>query len=132
MAETKEKAKEAGIKLDPEEMGEVGLHFGHKTSKVHPKMEPYLYGVRNTVHIIDLTKTAEKFKEALDFIQKIISEGKIILFVGTKIQAKDLVKEVAVECGLPYVTERWLGGTFTNFESIKKRIEDATGIIPLI
>jgi small subunit ribosomal protein S2 len=117
------KAKEIEIKLDTEEMAQAGLHFGHRTSRVHPKMIPYLYGVRNSVHIIDLEKTKEKFEEALKFIQELISEKKILLLVGTKIQAKDLVKNVATECGLPYVVERWLGGTFTNFETIKKRIE---------
>lgn len=114
--------------IDPEEMARAGLHFGHRTSRVHPKMKPYLYGVRNTVHIIDLEKTKEKFGEALKFIQKIISEGKTLLFVGTKIQVKDLVKEAAIDCGLPYVAERWLGGTFTNFEVIKKRIEYFKGL----
>lgn len=117
------KAKEFEIKLDIEEMAQAGLHFGHRTSRVHPKMMPYLAGVRNTVHIIDLEKTKEKFKEALKFIQEIILENKILLLVGTKIQVKDLVKEIAIDCGLPYVTERWLGGTFTNFDVIKKRIE---------
>jgi small subunit ribosomal protein S2 len=117
------KAKKIEIKLDTEEMAQAGLHFGHRTSRVHPKMIPYLYGVRNTVHIIDLEKTKEKFEKALKFIQELISENKILLIVGTKIQVKDLVKAFAQECGLPYVNERWLGGTFTNFETIKKRIE---------
>ena len=116
-------AKEVEIKLDTEEMAQAGVHFGHRTSRVHPKMQPYLYGVRNTVHIIDLEKTKEKFEEALKFIQELISENKILLLVGTKIQVKDLVKDIAKDCGLPYVNERWLGGTFTNFEIIKKRIE---------
>ncbi len=111
------------FKIDPEEMARAGLHFGHRTSKIHPKMKPYLDGVRNTVHIIDLEQTAEKLKEALGFIQELISAGKILLLVGTKIQVKNLVKEMTAECQLPYVTERWLGGTFTNFEVIKKRIE---------
>ena len=109
--------------LDIEEMAKAGLHFGHRTSKVHPKMEPYLYGIRNTVHIIDIEKTAEKLKEALKFIQELISENKILLLVGTKIQVKDLIESVAKDCSLPYVTNRWLGGTFTNFETILKRIE---------
>lgn len=122
---TKKPALKKGVdfKLDPEEMAKVGLHFGHRTSRFHPKMKDYVFGVRNTVHIIDLKKTTDKFKEALRFIQKIISEGKILLFVGTKIQAKALVKETAEKYNLPYVTERWLGGTFTNFEIIKKRVE---------
>ena len=104
-------------------MEKAGLQFGHKTSGIHPKMMPFLSGVRNTVHIIDLEKSAEKLKEALKFIQKIISEDKILLMVGTKIQAKGLVKSMAEETGLPYVTERWLGGTFTNFDIIKKRLD---------
>jgi len=133
MVKTEKKIKEEDLtalqkslrdfKLDVDEMAKAGLHFGHKTSKVNPKMKPYLYGVRNAVHIIDLEKTKEKFEEALRFIQKIISENKTLLLIGTKIQVKDLVKEVAKECGLPYVSERWLGGTFTNFETILKRIE---------
>lgn len=109
--------------LNLEEMAKAGLHFGHRTSKIHPKMMPYLQGVRNTVHIIDLEKTKEKFEEALKFIQKLILENKILLLVGTKIQIKDLVNEVAVACGVPYVNERWLGGTLTNFGVLKKRVE---------
>ena len=109
--------------IDIEEMAQLGVYFGHRTSRVHPKMKPYLFGARNGVHIIDLEKTAEKLKEALNFIQQLISENKVLLLVGTKIQAKDLVKSTAEECGLPYVSKRWLGGTFTNFETIKKRID---------
>jgi small subunit ribosomal protein S2 len=117
----KKKKSDFGIKV--EEITKAGLHFGHRSSKRHPKIEPFLYGVRNSVHIIDPEKTAEKLKEALTFIQKLTLEGKTLLFVGTKVQIKDLVKKTAQECGLPYVTERWLGGTFTNFETIKKRVE---------
>ena len=126
MAEIKEKPKKVksdDFKIDPEEMAQAGLHFGHRTSRIHPKMAPFLYGIRNTIHIIDLEKTKEKLKEALKFIQKLISEDKILLLVGTKIQIKDLVKDTAKDCGIPYVNERWLGGTFTNFETIKKRID---------
>lgn len=111
-----------GGKLDTEEMASAGLHFGHKTSKTHPKMAPYLFGVRNTICIIDLEKTKEKFEEALKFIQEIVSDGKVLLLVGTKIQAKELVKNMAVECGLPYIYNRWLGGTFSNFGIIQKRV----------
>lgn len=118
-----EKSKENEITLDVEEMAKYGLHFGHKTSKVHPKMMPFIFGIRNTVHIIDLEKTKERFKEALKFIQKLVLEKKIILFIGTKIQIKELVKEIAIACDFPYITERWLGGTFTNFKTIRKRIE---------
>jgi len=116
-------AKLGDFNINPEEMAQLGVHFGHRTSRIHPKMAPFLYGIRNSVHIIDLEKTKEKFKEALKFIQELISENKILLLVGTKIQAKELIKNVATECGLPYVNERWLGGTFTNFETIKNRIE---------
>jgi len=86
-------------------------------------MNPYLFGVRNTVHIIDLEKTKEKLIEALEFIQKLTSESKTLLLVGTKIQIKDLVKSTAEACGLSYVNERWLGGTFTNLSAILKRVE---------
>jgi len=128
MSETKEKTpkkeiKKADFKIDPEEMARAGVHFGHRTSRVNPKIKPYLYGVRNNVHIIDLEKTVEKLKEAIKFIQELILENKILLLVGTKIQIKNLVREIAKECQLPYVVERWLGGTFTNFEVIKKRID---------
>lgn len=123
MIKTPEKLNNNSFNLDTEEMTKAGLHFGHRTSRVHPKMAPYLQGVRNTVHIIDLQKTIEKFEEALRFIQELILQGKVLLLVGTKIQIKNLVKEVAQACGLPYVSERWLGGTFTNFGTIKKRIE---------
>jgi len=129
--EAKEKEKSPSAKaraakdfdIDLEEMAKAGLHFGHRSSKVHPKMEPYLYGIRNNVHIIDIEKTAEKLKEALKFIQELISENKILLLVGTKIQVKDLIENVAKDCSLPYVINRWLGGTFTNFKTILKRIE---------
>ena len=120
MVEEKEKED---FKIDTEEMARLGVHFGHRTSRINPKIQPYLFGVRNTVHIIDLEKTREKLIEALEFIQKLVSEDKILLLVGTKIQVKDLVKKTAEECKLPYVNERWLGGTFTNFGTILKRIE---------
>lgn len=122
MAKT-EKIKKDDFNLNLEEMAQAGLHFGHRTSRIHPKMDPYLQGTRNTIHIINLEKTAEKLKEALEFVRELISEGKVLLLVGTKIQHKNLVKEMAQELNLPYVSERWLGGTFTNFEIIRKRIE---------
>jgi len=108
--------------LNVEEMAKAGLQFGHKTSKVHPKMEPYLYGVRNTIHIIDLEKSKEKLTQALEFVKNLISENKILLVIGTKIQSRELVKNFVKDCNLPYINERRLGGTFTNFEIIKKRI----------
>ncbi len=117
------KLKESDFAINIAEMSKFGLHFGHKTSKIHPKMQPYLLGVKNSIHIIDLEKTAEKFKESLKFIADIISQGGKILFVGTKIQTKELAKNTALECGQPYVVNRWLGGTFTNFDIMKKRID---------
>jgi len=125
MVEVKEKPapKKDTFGLNAEEMVQAGLHFGHKSSKVHPKMKDYIFGIRNGIYLIDIEKTKEKLKEVLNFIRQLISGGEIILLVGTKIQVKELVKETAKECGLPYVSERWLGGTFTNFEIIKKRIE---------
>jgi len=123
MAEDKEKSKKDEFGISPEEMAKAGLHFGHRASRVHPKMKPYIFGVRNTVHIINLEKTAEKFREALGFIKKLISENKTLLFVGTKVQIKDLTRDVSKECDLPYIVERWLGGTLTNFKTIEKRLE---------
>jgi len=102
------------------EMLKSGVHFGHKASKWHPKMKPYIYGVREGIHIIDLEKSAEKFQEALDFVKGVAAQGGIILFVGTKLQAKEIVKNYAEKMGMPYITERWLGGTFTNFSTISK------------
>jgi len=119
----KKAVKKDDFGLDVEQMAQAGLHFGHKTSKVHPKMEPYLYGVRKSVHIIDLEQTKEKFKEALIFIRDLVSEGKTLLVIGTKIQARKLVKDFSQKFNFPYASERWLGGTFTNFEVIKKRID---------
>lgn len=117
--------KETNALQDPviEEMMAAGLHFGHKTSKTHPKMKPYIGGMRNTVHIIDLEKTKEKLTEALEALLKLREEGKNILLVGTKVQIKDMVKETAKVLGLPYICERWIGGTLTNFEGISKRIQ---------
>jgi len=114
--------KTNSFNLDLEKMKEAGLHFGHKISSSHPKMKPYIFGMKNGIHIIDIKKTLREFEKTLEFIKKSVESGKKILFVGTKIQAKDLVKKTALACGFPYMTERWLGGFFTNFETIKKRI----------
>lgn len=109
--------------LNVEEMSRSGLQFGHKKSKIHPKMKPFLYGVRNTIYIIDLEKTIPSFEAALAAVKKIAAEGKTIIFVGTKLPFKKITAETASACGFPYAVERWLGGTFTNFSVIKKRIE---------
>ncbi len=109
--------------LDIKEMAEAGLHFGHKLSTTHPKMKPFIHGTRNSINLIDLDKTKESFEKVLEFIKKQIFEGKILLVVGTKIQARKLVEDFGREYNLPYVSERWLGGTISNFEVIKKRID---------
>lgn len=109
--------------FDFEEMARAGIHFGHRTSKTHPRMKPYILGVRNAIHVMDLEKTAVKLRQALDVIRDLIVQNKILLVVGTRVQLRDLIKNFGEECGLPYVCERWLGGTFTNFNTIMKRIE---------
>src|SRR3989338_4964431 len=122
--------KPLAVAQDPviEEMIKAGLNFGHRTSKTHPKMRQYILGVRNTVHMFDLAKTKEKLQEALLYIQSLRAEGKTLLLVGTKIQIKELVKETAAACSLPYVSDRWIGGAFTNFGTIAKRIEYFRGL----
>ncbi|MCP6718532.1 MAG: 30S ribosomal protein S2 [Patescibacteria group bacterium] len=109
--------------IDIKEMAEAGLHFGHKTSKTHPKMKPFIHGTRNTINLIDLDKTKEGLEKALDVVKKLIAEKKTLIIIGTKIQAKKLVEDFAKEHELLYVSERWLGGTISNFEVIKKRID---------
>ena len=100
-----------------------GAHFGHQKARRHPRMDEYIYGTRNGISIIDLEKTIVKLHEALEFLARVQREGKQILFVGTKKQSCDLVAAAARYCGMPYVVGRWLGGTFTNFENIKKRVK---------
>lgn len=109
--------------MNIEEMLRANLHFGHRTTRLHPNMEPYIYGTQSTTHIIDLEKTAEKLDEALKFIQQIVSQGKTILLVSTQPHVRHLVKEMAQDCGIPYMNERWIGGTFTNFEVVRKRVD---------
>lgn len=102
------------------EMLKSGVHFGHQKSKKYPKMDEFIHSTRNSISIIDLEKTAEKLKQALDFINKTVSEGGTVLFVSSKKQAKELVKRYAEQYGIPYIISRWLGGTFTNFNNIIK------------
>ncbi len=111
------------------DMLKAGVHFGHKKSKKHPKMEEYIYTVRNDINIIDLSKTKIKLDESVKLVSQIASKGGVILFVGTKRQAKGIVREAAERCGMIYVNERWLGGTFTNFEKISTGIERLKNII---
>ena len=101
---------------------EAGVHFGHQTRKWNPKMKPYIFGARNGIYIIDLQNTARLLKEAYNFVVRTVSEGGTVLFVGTKKQAQDSIVEEAERCGMYYVNNRWLGGTLTNFQTIKKRI----------
>ncbi len=109
--------------LDPEKMMEAGLHLGHKCSYTHPKMRPYIAGIKNDINIINLEKTIGEFEKTLEFFQKFFLENKIILLVGTKVQVREIVREVAEEWNMPYVNERWIGGILTNFPVIRKRIE---------
>lgn len=105
------------------EMLKAGVHFGHQRSRWHPKMQPYIFGLRNGVHIIDLEKTAIALGQALEYVKNLVADGKVILFVGTKRQARDFVTKAAESCGMPYVTERWIGGLLTNFEEFKRRMK---------
>ncbi|MDB5164384.1 MAG: ribosomal protein [Candidatus Saccharibacteria bacterium] len=109
--------------VDIKQLLEAGAHFGHKTERWHPKMAPFIHSKRGGTHIIDLTKTVAGLEEALSFITKTASEGKQILLVGTKRQAQDLVKKTAIDTGMPYVTERWLGGMLTNHNTINGRVK---------
>ncbi len=102
---------------------EAGVHFGHQTRRWNPKMAEYIFTERNGIYIIDLQKTAKKINEAYNFVRDIAADGKDVLFVGTKKQAQDAVKEEAINCSMPYVNARWLGGMLTNFRTIRRRIE---------
>jgi small subunit ribosomal protein S2 len=105
------------------ELLEAGVHFGHQTKRWNPKMKKYIFGKRNGIYIIDLQKTLKLFKEASAFISELATQGKRILFVGTKRQAQDAILEEANRCGMFYVNNRWLGGTLTNFTTVRRSIE---------
>ena len=102
---------------------EAGVHFGHQTRRWDPRMAEYIFQARNDIHIIDLQKTSKKIDEAYEFLREQSEEGKTVLFVGTKKQAQDCMKEAAEKCGMYYVNQRWLGGMLTNFATIEKRIQ---------
>lgn len=106
-----------------EEMLQAGVHFGHQSSRWHPKMKQYIFTERNGVHIIDLEKTQDQLREVLPIVEQMTKEGKKILFVSTKPQAKEIVKKAAIAAGQPYLVDRWVGGLLTNFEEIKKLIK---------
>jgi len=105
------------------EMLQAGVHFGHQVSRWHPKMKPFIFTERNGVHVIDLEKTQIKLKETLEAVKTLAAQGKIILFVTTKPQARDIVKQAAIDCDMPYLVDRWIGGMLTNFSEIKKMIK---------
>jgi small subunit ribosomal protein S2 len=110
---------DVGIK----ELLEAGVHFGHQTRRWNPRMRRFIHGERDGIHIIDLLQTEQLLKQAQEFVTEVASKGGVILFVGTKKQARDSVQEWAERCGMPYVNRRWLGGLLTNFNTIKKRIQ---------
>lgn len=112
--------KEEGL---VKKMIEAGVYFGHSKSRKNPRMDPYIYTLKENIHIIDLVSSIKKMNQALNFIKEIIKKGGLVLFVGIQPQAKKITKKAAEECNMPYVTERWLGGTLTNFKTIFKRIE---------
>jgi small subunit ribosomal protein S2 len=110
---------EVGIK----ELLEAGVHFGHQTRRWNPRMRRFIFGEREGIHIIDLLQTEQLLKNATDFVREVAAKGGVILFVGTKKQARDSIQEWAERCGMPYVNRRWLGGLLTNFHTIRKRIQ---------
>lgn len=122
-------ASDAGIpathpKMDVlKDMLGAGVHIGHRTSNWCPKMASFIHGVKGTVHVFNLERTLEKLEEAERFIEEIVAEGGVVLFVGTKPSAREIVKSAAIRCGMPYVTVRWLGGTLTNFKTLSERIK---------
>ncbi len=102
---------------------EAGVHFGHRASRWNPKMRPYIYGKRNLIHIIDLRETVRGLLRAYRYLSQLASKGSLVLFVGTKRQAKETIEREAARCGMPYVSERWLGGTLTNYVTIRSRLK---------
>lgn len=111
------------VSVDIKALLEAGVHFGHKTSRWHPKMAPYIHSKRQDSHIIDLTKTVEGLEAALPFLTSVVASGKKVLFVATKKQTKYIVKEAAEKVNQPYVVERWLGGTLTNVSTVNQQIK---------
>ncbi|MCK4839209.1 MAG: 30S ribosomal protein S2, partial [Desulfobulbaceae bacterium] len=109
--------------VEMKEMLEAGMHFGHQTQRWNPKMKPYIYGARSKIYIINLDKTLPLFNEACEYMVKSVAKGGTVMFVGTKRQAQEIVKEEAERCGMYYVTNRWLGGMLTNFQTIRKSID---------
>lgn len=119
---------------------EAGVHFGHQTRRWNPKMAPYIFTDRNGIYIIDLQKTVKKVEDAYNFVKQLVMDGETILFVGTKKQAQEAVREEAERCGMFFVNQRWLGGMLTNFQTIRKRIDrlhelekkEASGVLEVL
>jgi small subunit ribosomal protein S2 len=112
-----------GVEITMKELLEAGVHFGHQTRRWNPKMKEYIFGERNGIHIIDLQKTLKMFREAARYVAEKTAQGKIVLFLGTKRQAQEAIKEEAERCGMFYVNHRWLGGTLTNWVTLQKSIK---------
>jgi len=104
------------------ELIEAGVHFGHRASRWNPKMRPYIYARRNLIHIIDVRETIRGLLRARKYLQRVAAQGSLVLFVGTKRQASDTIEHQAMRCGMPFVSDRWLGGTLTNFRTIRARL----------
>jgi small subunit ribosomal protein S2 len=113
----------ATVDVDIKQLLEAGAHFGHQTSRWHPKMAPYIHSKRGTIHIIDLTTTVDGLERALDFVSATVASGKQVLFVATKRQSKDIVQKLAEDTKMPFVTTRWLGGMLTNWPTISAQIK---------
>lgn len=114
------------------QMMEAGVHFGHQTRYWNPKMAPYIFGARNKIHIVNLEKTLPLFQEAQEAVRRLVANKGIVLFVGTKRQAREIIKEEATRAGMPYVDHRWLGGMLTNYKTVKqsiKRLEEKTALL---
>jgi len=114
---------QAGDLIGMKQLLEAGVHFGHQVSHWNPRMRPFIFGSRNGIHIIDLQQTVNLFKKAFNFVKEIVADGGEVLIVGTKKQAQGIIAEEAIRCGMPFVNTRWLGGTLTNFHTIRSRID---------
>jgi small subunit ribosomal protein S2 len=111
------------VSVSMKDLLEAGVHFGHQTKRWNPKMKPYIFGQRNGIYILDLQKTLRRFKDAVQFVGEASAVGKTVLFVGTKRQAQETIAEEAARCGMHFVNQRWLGGTLTNFRTVKRSID---------
>lgn len=129
MAKSKKTESTPRVNVTLKDLLEAGCHFGHQSRRWNPKMEPYLYAVRDGIHIFDLAKTKERLEAAINFIRETAASGGTVVFVGTKRQARAIVKEEAQKISIPYVAERWLGGTLTNWTQVKKSVDKLTSMI---